>query len=167
MILEQTLPGNYFVYNGINSADYGVFLSGINTFTSPERDISIVSVPGRNGDVIFDNNRYTNVDIVFSCFIPRDFTRKFNDFKAAILSDVAYHRLESTYDPECFRDAYELSENEESHIAYLAAKRMELTEGEYLAFIAEQPGSYEQSLALEKEIERIDREGTVPRDKPL
>lgn len=106
MILEQTLPGNYFVYNGINSADYGVFLSGINTYTSPERDISIVSVPGRNGDVIFDNNRYTNVDIVFSCFIPRDFTRKFNDFKAAILSDVAYHRLESTYDPECFRDAY-------------------------------------------------------------
>lgn len=57
---------------------------------------------------------------------------------------------------ECFREAYELSESEESHIALLAAKRMELSEGEYLTFIAECSGSYEQSLALEKAIEPLE-----------
>lgn len=106
MMREQTYPNHYFLYNGINSAEYGIFISGISTYATPERDISVVSVPGRNGSVIFDNNRYTDVDITISCFIPRDFVKKFDDFKAAILTDVDYHRFETTYDPECFRYAY-------------------------------------------------------------
>lgn len=107
MILrEPTVPRDYFIYNGINSADYGVFISGVETFAAPQRDVSSVQVPGRSGDIIFDNNRFTNVDITIPCYIPRDFMRKFDNFKAAILSDTGYHRLETTYDPEYFRQAY-------------------------------------------------------------
>lgn len=57
---------------------------------------------------------------------------------------------------ECFREAYETDANEESYMAYLAAKRIGLTEGDYLAFVAEQPNSYERSLNLEKKIERLE-----------
>lgn len=53
----------------------------------------------------------------------------------------------------CFQEANAIEPNEESYQAYLAAKRMELNEGEYLSFVAEHPESYEQSLKLEKEIE--------------
>ncbi len=56
---------------------------------------------------------------------------------------------------ECFWQANEIEEREENYQAYLAAKRMELSEGDYLGFIAEQPGSYEQSLKLEKRIEQL------------
>lgn len=103
---EPTTPGNYFIYNGVNSADYGVFISGNWTFVSPQRDVSTVSVPGRSGDIIFDNNRFANIDITIPCFIPRGFMEKFDNFKAAILSDTGYHRLELTHDPEHFRQAY-------------------------------------------------------------
>ena len=56
---------------------------------------------------------------------------------------------------ECFREADEIDQNAEHYQAYLAAKRMELDESDYLSFIADQPGSYEQSLALEKQIDRL------------
>lgn len=55
----------------------------------------------------------------------------------------------------CFKEAYEMDEREEHYRAYLAAKRAELTEGDYLAFVAAQPRSFEMSLQLEKEIERL------------
>lgn len=56
---------------------------------------------------------------------------------------------------ECFREANEIEQNAQRYQAYLAAKRMELEENDYLSFIADQPGSYEQSLALEKQIDRL------------
>ncbi len=59
---------------------------------------------------------------------------------------------------ECFREANEIAPNAETYRAYLAAKRMELSEGDYLAFIAAQPDSYETSLKLEKELERLSKD---------
>ena len=56
---------------------------------------------------------------------------------------------------EAFRQANEVSESDTHFMAYLAAKRMELSDGEYIAFAAELPDSYEQTLLLEKEIERL------------
>lgn len=58
---------------------------------------------------------------------------------------------------ECFREAYGTDPKEGYYRSYLAAKRMELNEEEYLAFIAEQPDSYELSLKLEKEIEELEK----------
>lgn len=59
---------------------------------------------------------------------------------------------------ECFRQAYEIDASRASYEAYLAAKRMELEERDYLAFIAQTPDSYEESLALEKRIEQMEKE---------
>ena len=42
--------------------------------------------------------------------------------------------------------------------AYLAAKRMELTEDAYVAFAAQNPENYTESLELEKRIEQFERE---------
>lgn len=56
---------------------------------------------------------------------------------------------------ECFKVASETDDNTEHYRAYLAAKRAELSEGDYLAFVAEQPGSYEVSLQLEKDVENL------------
>ena len=42
-------------------------------------------------------------------------------------------------------------------MAYLAAKRMELSEEDYIAFAAELSGNYEESLTLEKRLDELDR----------
>ncbi|MBE5883713.1 MAG: hypothetical protein E7291_04775 [Lachnospiraceae bacterium] len=59
-------------------------------------------------------------------------------------------------------DAFWLAQetyNSESHfMAFLAAKRMELSEEEYIAFAAEMANSYDMTLALEKQIESLQGE---------
>ncbi len=54
---------------------------------------------------------------------------------------------------EAFWQAYELTDNPVYLEAYLAAKRMELAEGDYIAHAAKIPNSYEISLDLEKKLE--------------
>ncbi len=56
---------------------------------------------------------------------------------------------------ECFRQAYELMGSGESLKAYLAAKRMVLSEEEYVAFMAENPQFYKESMDLEKQLEKL------------
>lgn len=69
---------------------------------------------------------------------------------------VAYTRL-MLYGQaaEQFWQAYETVGASEYMEAYLAAKRLELAEGEYVALAAELPDSYEVSLALEKRLEEL------------
>ncbi len=56
---------------------------------------------------------------------------------------------------ECFLKAYELEERRDFYRDYLAAKRMVLTESEYVSFAAENPEGYELTLELEKDMERL------------
>ena len=41
-----------FIYNGMNSRDYGLRVSGEDTWTRPQPDITRIPIPGRNGDLI-------------------------------------------------------------------------------------------------------------------
>ena len=56
---------------------------------------------------------------------------------------------------ECFYEAQEIEPNEVHFRNFLAAKRMELDEEEYLSFLAEKMDYYEESLTLEKRIEQL------------
>lgn len=62
-----------------------------------------------------------------------------------------------------FLEAYRLDGRGEYLAAYLAAKRLELTEEEYVALTAQLPESYQVSLELEKKLEVLgsDWQGTV------
>ena len=53
---------------------------------------------------------------------------------------------------ECFYASYELSERTETYLSYLAARRMQMTEKDYLDFISRDAKGYELSMALEKRI---------------
>lgn len=90
----------YFQFDGRNSEEFGMCISG-RTYNAPERDISYIEVPGRNGDLIIDNGRYRNVDIAYLCGI-----KKLEDMTAVkrwLLSSTGYKKLVDTYDPEHFR----------------------------------------------------------------
>lgn len=59
---------------------------------------------------------------------------------------------------ENFLRAWETEPAEEYYRDYLAAKRMELSESEYVAFAAEKHERYELTLSLEKDMERWNEE---------
>lgn len=94
---------NYLIFNHKNIADFGVYISGSGTFTAPKRDIETVSVPGRSGDLTMDNGRYNNITISYPCFIYRNFAKDFDNFRAFLMSNIGYKRLEDTYHPDEFR----------------------------------------------------------------
>ena len=56
---------------------------------------------------------------------------------------------------ECFLAAYEADQDPDCYRDFLAAKRMTLTEEEYVAFAAERSENYGKTLALEKELELL------------
>ena len=64
-------PFEYLTFNGKNSAEFGVWISGGGTYNAPARDVEMVSVPGRNGDISYDNGRFQNVAVTYPAFISR------------------------------------------------------------------------------------------------
>ena len=59
---------------------------------------------------------------------------------------------------EMFMSAYEKDGKDEYYVAFLAAKRMLLTESEYVSFAAERTEGYRYTLELEKKMERLTQE---------
>lgn len=96
---------NWLTFNGKSSKEYGVYISGLNTFNSAERDTESISVPGRNGDLTFDNGRFKNVDITYPAFIYADFDNNVEGLRNFLLSQRGYKRLEDTYHPDEYRMA--------------------------------------------------------------
>ena len=94
---------NWITFGGTDCRTYKVYISGNGTFNSPERDVSTVSIPGRNGDMVLDNGRYKNVSIKYPAFIADTFNTNMQNFRNAMLSKVGYQRLEDTYHPDEFR----------------------------------------------------------------
>lgn len=65
------------------------------------------------------------------------------------------------YSAECYKEAYETDGEPDHYREYLAAKRMELSESEYISFAAEQSQGYRFTLELEKKMERLKEDGVI------
>ena len=94
---------HFFVFNGESSADFGVWISGGGTYNAPARDVTVQSVPGRNGVVTFDNGRYENITLTYPAFISQRFAPRIEAFRAFLTSQIGYHRLEDSYHPDEYR----------------------------------------------------------------
>lgn len=101
---------NYFEYNGVKSSSMGLRIQSKNVFSAPKYDAQFVSVPGRNGDLIVSNNRYENVQISYSVFVPAksisELSEKITSIKAWLYAEPSsYHKLTDTYDTKFYRKA--------------------------------------------------------------
>lgn len=96
---------NFFTFNKVSSKQFGLYISGNGTFNSPERDIEIIDIPGRNGQLIVDNDRFKNTTVNYPSFIISDFKNNATAIRAWLLSVNGYARLEDTYNPQEYRQA--------------------------------------------------------------
>lgn len=94
---------NWLTFDGVSTKDFGVYINGAQTYDAPARSREVISVPGRNGDLIIDNGRYENTDVTYHAFIYRDFEVNVEGFRNLLLSRTSYKRLEDTYHPQEFR----------------------------------------------------------------
>ena len=94
---------NYFTLDGVDSRDFGVYISGQGTFSAPARAYELLSVPGRNGDLVGTEKRFENGELTYPAFIYANFKQNIADFRAFLNSLFGYHRLVDSYHPNEYR----------------------------------------------------------------
>ena len=52
-------------FDGENSGDYGIYITGAGTFNAPQRDVDLVTIPGRNGSFALDHGRFENIEVTY------------------------------------------------------------------------------------------------------
>lgn len=97
---------NYFVFDGVSSKDFGVWISGSGTYMTPPRKYDEEPIPGRNGPVLIDHGTFNTVEVTYPAFIHVDFNAKYDALRAYLSSRSGYKRLEDTYHPEEYRLGY-------------------------------------------------------------
>lgn len=112
-------------YNGVASSAYGIVVEHPPGYSYPKRDYEIVHVPGRNGDILFDNGSYQNVARSYEIAIgslSREFAAMANDISKWLHSASGYARLEDTYEPDYYRMAYYEEEQDITNILFHAGR---------------------------------------------
>ena len=94
---------NYFTLDGVDSRDFGVYISGQGTFSAPARSYELLPVPGRNGDLVGTEKRFENGELTYPAFIYANFKQNIADFRAFLNSLFGYHRLVDSYHPNEYR----------------------------------------------------------------
>lgn len=104
---------NSLTYGGIDSADYGIYISGEGVYNAPERAVELVSVPGRNGAIAIDQGHWENIEVTYPAGVfgsdKTDFATAISSFRNAILSQKGYRRLTDTYHPDEYREGLYIS----------------------------------------------------------
>lgn len=94
---------HYMTINGKSTEDFNVFISGEATFASPTRRYTTVHIPGRNGDLTYDDGDFENVPVSYPAFITRDYQKQISNLEDFLGSLSGYVRIEDTYHPDEFR----------------------------------------------------------------
>lgn len=94
-------------FDGEDSGDYGVYITGEAAYNAPERSVEMISIPGRNGAYALDNGRFENMSVSYPAGIyadnEEDFAAAMSAFRNALCSKKGYFRLEDDYNPDEYR----------------------------------------------------------------
>lgn len=118
-------------FDGVNSLDYGIYITGEGVYNAPTRDVEMITIAGRNGEYALDKGRFNNISITYNAGTfgqdQTDFAEKISDFRNAILSRVGYKRLEDDYHTDEYRMAVYMDGLEVDPTHYSEAGEFELT----------------------------------------
>lgn len=101
--MDRYRPKSNVIFDDINLSHYNAFAFGCNLFDRPERDVDIVSVPGRQGDLVLDNGRYKNIAREYQVQVTG--IKNIETLIQELTKKVGYFRLEDDYDSEVYFEA--------------------------------------------------------------
>lgn len=94
-------------FGGVDSGNYGIYITGAAVYNAPERAVEKVSVPGRNGAILIDMGHFENVPVSYPAGTfaasQSEFSENIGAFRNAVLSKLGYQRLEDDYNPNEYR----------------------------------------------------------------
>lgn len=98
---------NYFKFGDHTSLDFDMHIEKVPAIKGATRRRTTVSVAGRNGDLHYDEDTFSNYKQPYECYFHGDLptTEQAHAIKAWLHCSGEYLRLEDTYDPKYFRMA--------------------------------------------------------------
>ena len=96
-------------FDNVSSRTYGVYITGSAVYNAPEREVEMISVPGRNGQFALDKGRFENIEVTYPAGIfadsETDFVDAISEFRNFLCSRKGYVRLQDEYNPNEYRMA--------------------------------------------------------------
>lgn len=118
-------------FDGVNSLDYGIYITGEAVYNAPERAVEMVNIPGKNGALALDQGRFENIEVTYhaGCFADNqaDFADKVMKFRNALASRYTYKRLTDEYHPDEYRLGLYKSGLEVDAVRYSTAGEFNIT----------------------------------------
>jgi phage-related protein len=105
---------HWFEYNGKDSRDYGLFIKDKTAFDRPSRNIDLIPIPGRDGNLIIDNGGYQNLNVKYNMRLvvdnitgdeQADFEAFYNRAAVFLNQTADYYKLKDSYNPTFYRKA--------------------------------------------------------------
>lgn len=98
-----------FIFDGIDSKGFGVYITGSGVYNAPERDVELIEIPGRNGSFVQDKGRFHNVTVAYPAGLfgdnEDDFAEGIRKLRNALASRRGYCKLVDEYHPNEYRMA--------------------------------------------------------------
>ena len=94
-----------FIFGDKSSEDFGIRIEKLPAIMTPKRRMQTVSVPGRNGDLHYQENAFENYIQPYECYFHSSLstTKQAHAIHAWLLHSGTYQRLWDTYDPDHYR----------------------------------------------------------------
>lgn len=94
-------------FGGVSSLSNGVYITGEAVWSSPERVVTMIEIPGKNGNISIDGGCFENIEVTYpaGCFADNmpDFKTKIETFRNLISSKLGYQRLTDDYNTDEYR----------------------------------------------------------------
>lgn len=92
-----------FYIDGVDARNFGIYLQKPIEFSEAIPIVDRQSIPGRNGDLIFETGAYENRTATASCFcLQKDVEKAIGAAGRFLMSKHGYRRLETSDDPDHF-----------------------------------------------------------------
>lgn len=109
------------IFDGVNTLNYNIGITGEAVYNSPERDVEMIEIAGRNGAFALDRGRFRNIEVTYPAGAfdtdQYDFALKMSALRNELSSRVGYKRLEDEYNLSEYRLAVYKSGLEVSPVA--------------------------------------------------
>lgn len=96
---------NTFTFDGVTSTDFGLYISGYETFAAPKKVYKFINIPNRNGALLTSERRMENIEITYHCVINSTPKTNIRSLASFLLSRDGYCELSDTYNTTDYRKA--------------------------------------------------------------
>lgn len=97
------------IFDDIDSRNFGVYITGEAVYNAPAREVEMITIAGRNGQLALDKGRFENIEVTYPAGIfadnQADYAKAISDFRNALCSKVGYQRLTDEYNVDEYRMA--------------------------------------------------------------